>query len=61
MTPSLAVVYGHNYYSQKNILIKYVDDLRITPNHIGNAKDALQNDAEEIIKWREDHNILANP
>ena len=59
--PLFWLLYIDTLSSTNVTLIKYADDLTITPNDTSNAKDSLQNAIDEITKWCEDHNMLANP
>ena len=59
--PLFWLLYIDTLSSSKVTLIKYADDLTITPNDTSCAKDSLQTAIDKITKWYEDHSMLANP
>ena len=57
--PLFWLLYFDTLSSSNVTLIKYADDLTITPNDTSSAKDSLQTAIDEITKWYEDHSMLA--
>ena len=59
--PLFWLLYIDTLSSSNVTLIKYADDVTITPYDTSSAKDSLQTAIDEITKWYEDHSMLANP
>ena len=47
--------------SSSSTAVKYADDLTLTLNPIANSKSDLQNTIDEVMRWCDEHKMIANP
>ena len=59
--PLFWLLYIDSLCPSSSTAVKYADDLTLTPNSIANSKSDLQNTIDEVTRWCDEHNMIANP